>query len=307
MKRAITLAVLLFLSTERASSAADDKAVDAMIARGLELRRAGKSLEAVEILQKANEIAPTPRSAGQLGLAESAVDRWKDAEQHLDISLASPQDSWVRSHRALLEQALALVESHMGQIALIGPAGADVVISGISAGTLPLAKPVRVNAGPATVTATASGFKQFEMSVPVEAGKETQLSIVLEPVPLLPPPASPAATSPAISPPRAAEVQPQSNWRTWTGATLIGGGAGVATWGIIWIAIEGHPSSGSCSAGTSSSCVPVYNTKTAGFLLMGVGVAGMATGGILLSTGPPRRGEVSVAAGPSSLFLTGRF
>ena len=51
--------------------------------------------------------------------------------------------------------------------------GAAIVISGKSVGTLPLAKPIRVNAGPALVTATAPGFKQFEMSIPVEAGSET--------------------------------------------------------------------------------------------------------------------------------------
>ena len=60
-----------------------------MIAKGLELRHAGKSLEAVEMFQKANDISPTPRSAGQLGLAESAVERWEDAEQHINTSLAS--------------------------------------------------------------------------------------------------------------------------------------------------------------------------------------------------------------------------
>jgi tetratricopeptide (TPR) repeat protein len=177
MKRATLFTAVLLLSAAKTSVAAEDKAADAMIAKGLELRRLGKSLEAVELFQKANAIAPTPRSAGQLGLAESAVERWEDAEEHLNTSLASPQDSWVKNHRALLEQALTLVGSHIGQLALTGPAGAAIVLSGRSAGTLPFAKPVRVNAVPALVTATASGFKQFEMSVPIEAGKETQRNL----------------------------------------------------------------------------------------------------------------------------------
>jgi len=308
MKRAALFAVFLVLSTARSSFAADDKAADAMIAKGLELRREGRSLEAVAIFQKANEIAPSPRSAGQLGLAESAIDRWGDAEQHLNTSLASPEDPWVKDHRALLEQALTLVGSRMGQIRLTGPAGAVIVISGKSAGTLPLAMPVRVNAGPALVTATASGFRQFEMSVPVEAGKETQLNIVLEAIPLSSAPAPlPATTAAAVSPVRAVEVQPQSSWRTWTGASLIGVGAAMAAWGIVWIAIDGHSSSGSCTAGAPSNCVPVYNTKTVGYVLTGVGVATSAAGAVLLYSGRTHGSDVSVAVGPSALFLTGRF
>src|ERR1700733_5970842 len=119
------------------------------------------------------------------------------------------QDPWVKNHRALVEQALALVASHIGQILLSGPDGASIVISGRSAGTLPLPKPIRVNAGPALVTATASGFKQFEMSVPVEAGKETQLKIVLEANPLAPAPISAPSSATAISPLITADVSPQ--------------------------------------------------------------------------------------------------
>ncbi|HVV53341.1 MAG TPA: PEGA domain-containing protein [Polyangia bacterium] len=305
MKRITVLALLLTVA--RTSYAADDIGADALIAKGLELRRAGKSVEAVEILQQANEVAPTPRSAGQLGLAQSAVEHWEDAEQHLNTSLASSRDPWVRNHRPLLEQALTLVESHMGQIALTGPAGAAVVISGKPAGTLPLAKPVRVNAGSALVTATASGFKQFEMAVPVETGKETQLKIVLEPTSLPPAPAPPPATPAAVSPLHAREIEPQSTWRTWTGASLVGVGLGVATWGIVWIAVDRHSSSGSCSAGASADCVPVYNTKTAGYVLTGVGVAAAAAGAIVLYSGRPHGGEVSLAVGPSSVRLAGHF
>ena len=141
-------------------------------------------------------------------------------------------------------------------------------------GTLPLARPIRVNAGPALVTATASGFKQFEMSVPVEAGKETQLKIVLEANPLAPAPISAPSSATAISPLITADVSPQSSWRTWTGATLIGVGSVVAAWGIVWIAIDGRQASGSC---TAPNCVPLYNTKTVEYVLTGVGVAAAAS------------------------------
>ena len=187
MKLAIVTAIIL-LSAAHAALAGDDKAADAMIAKGLELRREGRGLDALEMFQKAHTIAPSPRTFGQLGLAETAVEHWADAEEHLIASLAAAQDPWVHKNHAGLQQALTLVGQHIGQIALTGPSGAAVIISGKSAGPLPLAKAIRVNAGSALVTATSPGFKQFEMSVPVEAGKETQLKIVLEPIPLSSPP-----------------------------------------------------------------------------------------------------------------------
>jgi hypothetical protein len=301
-----TLFTIIFLSAAHVAYAGDDKAADAMITKGLELRRQGKGLDALEMFQKAHAIAPSPRTFGQLGLAESAVEHWSDAEEHLASALASPQDPWVRKNHAALDQAFTLVATHIGQLALTGPPGAVVVVSGRSAGALPLQKAIRVNAGPAIVTASADGFKQFEMSVPIEAGKETQLKIALEPLPLpaLPPPV-PAATHAA--PPAAGTDLHSNSARAWTGGTLIGVGAAAAAWGIVWIALDGHTASGSCSAGAPPGCTPLYNTKVAGIVLTGAGVATAVVGGYLLYTSRDHATQVGVAVGPSSFSLAGRF
>ena len=142
MKLAIVTAIIL-LSAAQAALAGDDKAADAMITKGLELRREGRGLDALEMFQKAHTIAPSPRTFGQLGLAESAVEHWADAEEHLIASLAAAQDPWVHKNHAGLQQALTLVGQHIGHcIALTGPSGAAVIISGKSAGPLPLAKAI---------------------------------------------------------------------------------------------------------------------------------------------------------------------
>ncbi|HVV52508.1 MAG TPA: PEGA domain-containing protein [Polyangia bacterium] len=311
MKRAIFIAVILAALTQVANAADENAAADALITKGLELRRQGHALEAIDLFQKANTIAPTPRSLGQLGLAEAAVQHWSDAEEHLDGATATPQDAWVKKNRAALDQAIALARTHIGQIALTGHEGAAIVISGKAAGKLPLAKPIRVNAGPALVTATAPGFKQFEMSIPVEAGKETQLKIELEPLQLAsaPAPTPPVAGTPPVAPLTAPVVKgsSRSSWRTWTGVSLLAGGAGVAAWGIVWIVLDGHSSSGSCSANEPAGCHPVYNTKTSGAVLTGVGAAAAVTGGILLYTAKSHDAEVGVAVAPTSLTIAGRF
>jgi hypothetical protein len=316
MKRATLIATAVFLLGQQLALAADDKAAaDALISKGLELRREGRALDAIDLFQKAAAMAPTPRSLGQLGLAESAVEHWSDAEDHLNSALASPQDPWVKRNHSALDQALTLVRSHIGQISLSGPAGAAITVSGRSVGTLPLTKPIRANAGPAIITATATGFRPFETTLPVEVGKETQFKIILEPTEATPaaavttPPARSAQLAPAapLLPPQQG-TEPESSWKTWTGISLIGAGAGLAAWGIVWIAIDGHhSSSGSCSAGAIPGCVPVYNTKTVGIVLTGVGAAAAITGGVLLYTNKNHTTEVGLAVGPSSFSLAGRF
>jgi len=310
MRRALLITFIVALAADVAHAADDKAAADALITKGLELRREGRALEAIDLFQRADALAPTPRSIGQLGLAEAAVERWSDAEKDLDAALATPEDAWVKKNRAALDQALALARTHVGQIAPTGRTGAAIVISGKSVGTLPLAKPIRVNAGRAVVIATAPGFKQFEMSVPVEAGKETQLKIELEALQL---PAAMPATSVAARAPAVAHLSapiaetPSRTWRTWTGASLLAGGGALAAWGSVWIAVDGRSSSGPCSAGAPAGCQPVYNTKTAGIILTGVGAAGAVAGGILLHTAKRPGAELGVAVEPGSLTFAGRF
>jgi hypothetical protein len=313
MNRAILIGIVLSVVSQLAYAADDKTAADALITKGLELRRAGRALEAIDLFQRAVAIAPTPRSVGQLGLAESALEHWSDAEEHLDSALASPQDPWVRRNHDALDQALTLVRTHIGQIALTGPAGAAITVSGRSVGTLPLTKAIRTNAGPALVTATAPGFRQFEMSVPVEVGKETQLQIVLDAVAAPPAPLQPVAAPPTpVTPlvpahPPQQRAESESAWKTWTGASLVAGGAALAAWGIVWIALDGHSSSGTCAAGAGPGCVPVYSTKTAGIILTGVGAAAVITGGILLYSVKAHNADVGLAVGPSSFALAGHF
>jgi PEGA domain len=302
MKRVILL-TMAFLSAEHTAFAGDDKAADAMISRGLELRREGKSLDALEMFQRAHAIAPSPRTLGQLGLVESSVDHWAEAELHLTAALGNPQDPWVHKNHAPLDQALTLVKTHVGQIALTGPPGATVLVAGKSVGSLPHPAPIRVSEGSAIVTAEMPGFKPFMMSVPVEPGKETQLRIALDPVDVAAPvPAAAAAFSTAGT-----DLRTHSSRQAWTGGTLIGVGAGVAAWGIIWIALDGHGASGACSAGAPSGCQPVYNTKTVGWILTAGGAATAAVGGVVLYEAKKSGGDLGVAFGPSSLVLGGHF
>jgi hypothetical protein len=71
-----------------------------LIRRGIELRKAHDDPGAVPYFQKAYDLVHTPRAARQPGLAEQALGRWEDAEQHVREALgmwapaSSPSPGW---------------------------------------------------------------------------------------------------------------------------------------------------------------------------------------------------------------------
>jgi hypothetical protein len=278
---------------------------DELIARGLELRRDSKPEQALELFQRAHALAPSPRTLGQIGLVEASLEHWLDAETHLTGSLATPDDAWVRKNRAFLDQALRLSQDHLGELVITGPAGTTVAVDGKSIGALPDVPPVRHVEGNAGVTANGPGFKEFSKTVTIAARAEVSLAIVLDPAEPRPAVAIAAPVPrPASVPPLAPEERRRPAWKTWTGTGLVAAGAGLLTWGIVWIAVDGNDR---CPIG-GPSCVTVYDTKTTGWILAAGGAAAAAGGAVLLLTG--RHGEnpnVALAATPTSLFLRGQF
>jgi hypothetical protein len=182
------LALVSALSGGGASAApvSSESNADALITKGLELRRKGQAADALELFQKAHAIQATPRTFGQMGLVEASLGRWVDAEVHLGAALASPADPWVTDNRKLLDKALSVSRQHIGELVLEGPEGTHVQISGLGMKTLPLAGPLRVSAGEVRISAIAPGYKQLIRVVKVEAGK--QMSIVLDLAPNRPAP-----------------------------------------------------------------------------------------------------------------------
>jgi PEGA domain-containing protein len=304
VKRFAALSFVVLLVPAMALGA-DDRAAEALIARGLELRREDKPAEALEMFRRAHALAPSGRTLGQMGLAETAVDQWTEAEGHLTGSLAKADDGWVRKNHALLDQALTMARGHIGELAFTGPAGAAVTVAGRNIGNLPSLAPVRLGEGTVLVTASAPGFKQFIASVTVLAGKQVPVAITLDPIDVravADPEAAQALTSPAM-----VELRPHYSWRAWAGGALVGAGVGILAWGIAWVALDGRGAGGTCAASITAPCEPVYNTRTPGWILTGAGAAIALGGGALLYTARSSGGDVTLGFGPTSFRLGGRF
>src|SRR3954469_2793140 len=92
----VSLAVCICLGvammTPSARTQTDAAEVEALIAKGNELRRAGTPGPALPYFRRAYELARTPRTTGQLGLAELAAGYPVEAQEHLATSLESPND-----------------------------------------------------------------------------------------------------------------------------------------------------------------------------------------------------------------------
>lgn len=297
MSRA-ALAVFVALTALSAGTRARDVDPDTLIAQGLELRRAGKSAEALELFRKAHQQAPSPRTLGQMGLVEASLTHWMDADGHLSASLATPDDVWVRKNRPFLEQALDRARMHIGELVISGRPGAAVWLAGQSLGVLPLSGAVPSLEGNVSLTASAEGFKPFSAIVLVKGGARTAFAIVLDPLDAS---AMPAPANDRFS---MAEASPSSTKR-WAGLSLAAAGIVALTWGIVWIELDNHNTCGSLQAG---SCGSVYDTRPAGWILTASGsAAALAGGALLFSALHVSNADLAIALGPKSLQLEGRF
>src|SRR5262245_56736154 len=146
---------------QSAPARADAAEVEALIAKGNELRRAGTPGPALPYFQKAYQLARTPRTAGQLGLAELAAGYPVEAEEHLSGALQSPNDPSIVKYRQMLTDALTMARSQIGELAIAGsPAGAAIAVNGRDVGVLPLASSIKVPARNTEVIVRASGFTE---------------------------------------------------------------------------------------------------------------------------------------------------
>ena len=243
---AVGIGLGLVLIAASAQAQADAAEVEALIAKGNELRRAGTPGPALPYFRRAYELARTPRTTGQLGLAELAAGYPVEAEAHLATALESPNDPGIVKYRQMLKDALTMARSQLGELSVQGaPPGAEVVVNGRVVGALPLPSPVKLPARTAEIVVRAPGHSERREMVPIAGGQRHALTVNLEkdkapgaapvvtptptPVPAAvatPPPATPSA--PLTVDDRSGGEAPSGAMRT---AAWIVGGAAVATAG----------------------------------------------------------------------------
>ncbi|TAK22630.1 MAG: PEGA domain-containing protein [Myxococcaceae bacterium] len=178
-----------------AQTSCDDEAVRA----GNELRRSGNDDAALSEFRRAWEACHTPRARAQMALAEAALGRWIEADEHFGETLASGGDPWIERNRRSLEAVRAQVAEHIGYLEPRGGVpGAEVLIDGRPAGTMPLSGPLRAVAGTASVTVRAPGYLPITRSTVITAGQLVRESFEMVREPEVAPPAPPPAPPPVV-------------------------------------------------------------------------------------------------------------
>jgi hypothetical protein len=225
----------------------------------------------------------------------------------LNASLETPGDAWVRKNRGFLMQALSVSSAHIGELVITGPDGTKVAIDGAPVGTLPAVEHVRLAEGNAVVTATGAGFRDCSKTVAIAGRAKVSLALVPDPAAERPAVAVAApAPFPAPPPPPAVAAvdEPERSWKTPVGAGLLAAGAGLAAWGVVWIAVD---SNDHCAM-TGPSCNTIYDTKTSGWLLTAGGAAAAGAGVMLMILGHRAdRWNMAFDATPTSFSFRGRF
>jgi hypothetical protein len=110
---------------------------ETLIREGNELRRNGQDAIAEGYFRRAYEIAPTPRTAAQLGLVELALEDYLAAERHLSDAL-NAKDAWIEGHLQALEGSRAMARAHLIRVEIAGaPSGATFSVEGSSPRPVP--------------------------------------------------------------------------------------------------------------------------------------------------------------------------
>lgn len=194
----VCVALTALSSTASAQPRRD--ASEALVQRGLDLRRRGQDEAAYNLFEEAWNVSHSPRARAQMGLAAQALGRWSSADLFLREALSASTDPWVTERRAVLERSLEDIDAHLGTLEVRSNVeGAEVRIDGVLAGTTPLAAPLRLPAGTVAVQLRAAGHLEVMRQAVVTLGGATREQIDM--VRLGTPPGTTSHTPPVVAPP----------------------------------------------------------------------------------------------------------
>ena len=244
----LTATALAFAASQAATpeARAQPSEVDALIERGVQLREQGKDDLALEQFTRAFQISHGPRAQAQLALAEQALGRWVAAEGDMVAALAATGDAWMARNRKVLEKALSTIREHVGDLELRGGiAGADVLVNGSRVASLPLDRPLRVEAGTSFVELRAPGYYPVIRRITITPNGTSREAIDMRPMSsgFIGPGAAPARVeeakgAPVVPPlPSATDARftPASTRRTlaWVAAGSAGALAGLGAVALV--------------------------------------------------------------------------
>ena len=149
--------------------------VEERLQKGVELRKQGRDVEALEEFREAYKDDKSFRVRAQVALAEQALGHWLEAERGLLFVLAADDDPWIAERRKALQEALESVRSHLGWLIVESNVpGAELRIDGVKASLLPSVDPLRIVTGTHLLEVSARGATPVRRSVEVQGNARTR-------------------------------------------------------------------------------------------------------------------------------------
>jgi hypothetical protein len=265
----------------------------ALIEKGIDLRQAQHDAEALALFEQAEALSPSPRGRAQVALAQQALGRWVAAEKNLKQALSAKGDPWIDPRRPILEKALLVIASHLGDVQLSGARG-TVYVDGVHIEEPDALTHLRLETGRRTLEIRSPGLYPFSRTLDVLPGET--LRVEVDQHPLLDQPAAPAVVpvpvtpapipaNPEPPPPPVSHVQRNLGWVAIAGGALfVGAGAfGIA---VHDAAAGNFNANKTCTTETSapagSQCSTWLSDGTIG---QTVEIAGFVGGGVLAALG----------------------
>jgi len=221
-------AVAVVTSVSSTARAEESPEVEALLKKGIQLRKDGKDDEALTVFLEAESQAPkSVRVLLHVATAAQAASKWLMADEYLKKAVSHGDDPYYQKYKAEIEEVRLATAARVGHFRAIGePDGAEVVLNGQVVGTLPMETPKTLEAGTYIMEVSKPGFFRLRRPISIGGGVLTRESVELnERAPGSVDPADPTGAA-------AANAEPKSYWAssafTWTLAG-VGAAAGVAS------------------------------------------------------------------------------
>jgi hypothetical protein len=228
--RALLLAIVVVLGgnvTWSSSASADESpSTEALIQRGIQLRRTGDDEAALAVFLQAESESPTSvRVLLHIVTAAQAAGKWLMANEYMQRVSQDKNDAYYRRHRSSIEQVEAAITQRVGQFQALGaPEGAEIRLNGEAIGKLPMAEPKSLETGTYVMEVVSPGFYNLRRPISITGGVLTREAVELRERKAEALDASGAAGAGAGGMRERPEEWWHKSWVTWTLA-----GVGLAT------------------------------------------------------------------------------
>lgn len=199
-----------------ANAADTAQQAEELFQRGKALYKSGKKQEAYEALAAAWALKKSHDIAANLGSAELALGRARDASEHFAYCVRTFPATGSKKQLATVKKLFDEARSQVGALSVkANVEGAEVLVDGRAVGRTPLEDEVFVEPGSRTIEAKLAGYEAARANVQVTKGLSQQVTLTLTASP--PPsgaaqkPAPPSAAvqdAPPVSPSGSAPVPP---------------------------------------------------------------------------------------------------